>query len=567
MNKKIKNLLKENSNWILQIIIILVTITLFFIFSLKYINAPTGWRNNLGGTHSWLTGSTIKFTNNWLKDGIMNDKFTMLEAPSSIELPTLESREQYVSYPPGTILTTYTAAKLVGKEEVGFNFIKLINIAFYLLDALLIGLIIYVILEWILKIKSRNTKTILPIILSCLWIMLPNNIYYLRNIFFADQLVLFFINLLILLELLKNYIGIKNKKILLVINIILILTIIMGVLIDYYFWIQLFIIGLINLVYLIIKHEKFLTIIKKLSLYVIPALISVFLYFIQLSTIPNWYERLVNKAEYRLNLVPTNLDYWQMIVSNIKVTYSNFGLIIFYVLAAIILLLYLIRVYNKKSYRNNKETFTKILKISTIIILPAFIQILVLKNHSAIHEFSLLKLGLPLVFGFILIVYILSILFNINSNSTINIHSDDENAKKQISLYPILVIILIVVFLSFSNMGNRISEYFNKRYDVSNYEMATLIKESTEFEHVLFSYTEEQLSNPPVAVAISNKKIYKINELSDIENKFPDLDKNAILVFVINKKIEKDENTIEKEKYLQENYEILDESTNYILLK
>lgn len=68
------------------------------------------------GSLLWLTGSTLKFTRNWVRDGVVKDGFLMLEEPAAKEFSSLASRNIYPSYPPGTLFWVYAPAKILGFE-------------------------------------------------------------------------------------------------------------------------------------------------------------------------------------------------------------------------------------------------------------------------------------------------------------------------------------------------------------------------------------------------------------------------------------------------------------------
>jgi len=90
----------------ISIIIGILFLFLLFIQNQKIVNL-----DHYDGDNQWLTASTIKFVNNWLQDGIINDKFIMYEDFKSIEFEN-DSREIYNSYPPGCIIPVFIFAKI-----------------------------------------------------------------------------------------------------------------------------------------------------------------------------------------------------------------------------------------------------------------------------------------------------------------------------------------------------------------------------------------------------------------------------------------------------------------------
>ena len=557
--------------WVSGIILIIFVFTINFIHKADYLNLTI--------THSWLSASTIKFTNNWLKDGVFADKFSMLEKPFSIESQTIESRRAYVSYPIGTIMVTYGVAKMVGKDQIDIRFIKELNIIFYALDALLIGLIVYLILRYILKIETRKGKIFISILLSSLWILFPNNIYYLKNVFFADQLILFFTCLLLLLEILRNYVGIANSLRKNIINILLFLIILLGVLIDYYFWVQVFILCAINFIDSLLQRKGFISSIKKMSIYVIPAILAVGLFLLQLTQISDSLTLLKSTMFRRMGqtgaALPTYLgnSYIEAIFNHMYQVfgYIGFTTLLVFTVGSLLLLCYL-KIVKKKEMQLSKE-ICSFLKISLFIILSAYIQLFSLLNHSAIHEFSILKLNLLFVFGLLLFSYVIFILRGKSPNLALEIIFKIGNFSKKIVMnsYVVLVTILAVFFVSFNIYPKGIYSYwkniesYNKRRMIYPLcEMALLIKEINDYENVFFSCTESIPINPPQSLAIAKKMVYKVNKLDDIKHIFPDLDNNAVLMFVINKNnIKKSNDILQEEQYVIKNFKLIKERNGY----
>jgi hypothetical protein len=102
--------MKKNN---IQEIAMVLIMTVFVCAGYKcfYNNAFSG--REARGAHIWLSASTVKFVNNWLKEGPIKLKFIMYEYPDSIEFNSLAERSAYISYPPGAIIPPYILAKLL----------------------------------------------------------------------------------------------------------------------------------------------------------------------------------------------------------------------------------------------------------------------------------------------------------------------------------------------------------------------------------------------------------------------------------------------------------------------
>ena len=528
MGKKINNY---------PILWIIALISLFFCGTVNYLNEPA---------YHWLSASSIKFTNNWLNDGIVADKFAMLEQPASIESPTIQDRHPYVSYPNGVVMLCYSVAKLFGYQQIDMNFIKPLSIVIFLLDALMIGLLIYLILNYVFKYQSRCKTIILSVFLSCLWICLPNNVFFLKNVFFADQLVLFFIYLFLVLEVLRNFVPIIKPGIRLFINCLLFICIFLGILIEYYFWIQVFVVILIHFIHSLTKKEKFLYNLKNLLIYIIPSVLAIVVFLFQIIQIDHWMDTLITKFTERTGQSSViSENYLLRIGYSIYKAYKAIGLLLLAASGGV--LIYLISGIRKRKLQS--DIHSPVLLFSFIAILPVLIQLLVFMNHSAIHEFSIIKLGFPFIFGILLITYYFSYY------------------KKKSTDYFFSITILVITAYLFYIHGNT-SYFYDKRLSIDDKSLQLkgfepIVEELNDYNNVFFSFTDSIPDNPPLSIAVTKKKIYKIYTESDIKSKFPNLNSNAKVLILMNKYVEKDEQTLHNEQKALEQAILIKETEKY----
>ena len=575
LNKLLRTLSEDRP--VMDVSIISVAISIIFIAT--NISFFINDHNNLKGDFSLLTGNTMKFTNYWLKDGIVNDKFAMLEKPLSIESSTFDERTPYISYPNGVVLIPYGIAKILGLKQVDPQFIRNINVMFYGLDAILIGILFYLSLTYLLKIRTKTGRIILPVLLSWLWIELPINGYYLQFVFFSDQLVLFFIYLLLVLELLKNYSGITHTKHKIIINILLFLTILYGMLVDYYFWIQLFILCVINFTNSLLQKESVSCSVKKLSVYVIPAFLGVGLYLFQLIQVNDWTNILFDIAKYRMGLGEELVGHsvLRTITDRIVVAYGWSGFIVFIAFTVAFITILYVNIF-KSSILHNKGLHKNILLLFCLIILPAYIQLGVLNNHCKGHEFAILKLGFLFVSGFLLVTYAVFVFFKQPLNSALEMTTLKQHhgyEKRLLNRYCCLTVVLLIAYLLTSGFSLRRYQYAALRYYYRNptFEMAEIVKRQATYENVFFSYTDSITDLRSTIIQLqpllhlSNKMVYRIDDFSDIQQLFPELPTSAVILLVINKNAEKSNDVEEKERYVVEAGQPVEESDNYVIYK
>ena len=111
-----------------------------------------------------------------------------------------------------------------------------------------------------------------------------------------------------------------------------------------------------------------------------------------------------------------------------------------------------------------------------------------------------------------------------------------------------------------------LKDIFGKVFKKKNRKVETSLIE--EFNDVLFSFTKSIMPNPPVSLAISEKEVYQIENLSDIDKLFPDLSPKADVLFVIDKLIDTRTPEIEeKEMRILEQGELIYEDDLYQIVK
>ena len=123
MNQKINDwgisLIQKNKS-LICILTLLISLTIVAIIPLKYA-LPAVDLQNFDDAGQWPTASALKFVNNWLTDGIINDNFIMYEDFASVEFEK-NLRNTYVSYPSGSIIPLFLAA--IGSSQYAGSLMK-----------------------------------------------------------------------------------------------------------------------------------------------------------------------------------------------------------------------------------------------------------------------------------------------------------------------------------------------------------------------------------------------------------------------------------------------------------
>ncbi len=538
-----KNSLKRLSPLIALVASVVVVFCLVFLV-VRPVNV-----SNMGGMHSWLSGSTIKFVNNWLENGPINEKFTTYESPNTIEFNSAEERGPYLSYPTGETFVVYSAVKLAGRQELTISFLHKFQLILFCLEAILLAIFVYVFLNRTLKYKSNAGRYVIALSTASFWMILPTCNYYLANIFFADQCVILWVFALILVEYLYKTAQKESKTTHL--KIIRSLILFTGMLIDYYFWLAAFFMFLFEIIESIIKKKQkkdFIPIKRILLWFGIPVALAVGLYFVQLIQTPNWLEFMKGRYDIRVAGKNDNSLAWEIskIGYNFILAFTPGTIMSIYLIVAMIELgvAALIMTIRRKAY--SKLFLNPGLSIVCSSIIAIVAQIAFFKNHSAIHEFSMIKVAWIVA---LLPIFALLIL----------------KKTKQADKLPTLPTFLVLLFICLLATGVPVStvDFYEKRYVEEDYILEKLIRKETNENDVLFSFSKEIPINPPQALAIAKKQVYLVSLAEEIDNKFPNLSDKATKVLIVEKDSEITDKAKQLERCLSKTNKIRYEDENY----
>jgi hypothetical protein len=501
----------------------LLTISIIITFILvKFRNENLINLNHYDGDNQWLTASTIKFVNNWLYDGVINDKFIMYEDFKSIEFEN-SSRKVYNSYPPGCIIPVYIYSKLLNLKELTIKDLKYFIFYEYIICAILFGIFFYIFLFY-LKFKIKSLIILLPIILALFWAYLPFNFYYFKNVYFSDIAIIPITIIFLINELLR-----KISKNNIILKVLSFLIVFIGVLTDYYFISLALSCFCIRIIYNY-KEDK-LSIFKSLILGLrkfkdlyISIILSLLIFFLHITFIPNGIKLLVDKFNERTS---SSIDGTMFIDHNVKVKSDslftilrlNFGtsipsIIMYFTLALFILSICILL---SKKYKIDKI----VLYFCLIISSSCIIHSMLLYNHTMRHEFSILKFCTALVFFLFILLY-----YFINIISKLHVY-------KKYTLF-IVTIILIVPFINYFLVWDDI--YYKRRtrqFNLNEENLSKFIRLNTKYNDVVFSPYYEININPPLNLSISQKRVYKIEAIQEVKNY--NLVSNSKIVILLNK--------------------------------
>jgi hypothetical protein len=492
---------------------IAIIIISLFAFSIIPLNLIPADMKNADNYNEWVTASSLRIVNSWLTDGIIKDNFVMYEDFASVEFENNNNRSAYVSYPPGSLIPLFLSARIIGKEEISVAFIKTFAQYQYYFSVLFLALFFYACLIT-LELKSRPLIILLPIALSTLWSFLPFNVYYMKNVFFSDQAVIPLSIIFFSVEvLLYNRRLAQYKKPLQAFSAIIIFV---GLLSDYYFFPIVAVVCLSRIINAFQNRPDKSFLYKVLSdtwMIILSVVCAASLFFIQLLSVPNGLKLLAVTFNIRTGSGVEHGGIQLLAIHHFNVGFSVFSLPILIGVTIFCVIFPFIR--NKFS-----EKMQMVIRWLSIIALSSVLHTAILREHSIVHEFSMLKYNLVFTFMIFTIIYWLYARYVTSS-------------FKIIKKYSVLMIIIISC-LSIYGLIDLIhynKKFYNKRMDRADHSMAEFTRRNTSYYDVVYSPDYEIACNPPQDLAISRKRIYRIARLDEIS--VQDLPDHAIINILI----------------------------------
>ncbi|MDG2306683.1 MAG: hypothetical protein P8R42_18930 [Candidatus Binatia bacterium] len=156
------------------------------------------WRGQLGlHHHQWLTASTLLFSKNWYREGVVPLRMMMLEEPRSGEAQGIADRSPYVSFPPGAVVPVYLLARVTGQEPSASSIMAL-GLANQL------GILLLLAATALVSLRALGVSGVWRLVLGgvppFLYLYAPAPFYFHQNVYFADQAVILPFALVLFLE-------------------------------------------------------------------------------------------------------------------------------------------------------------------------------------------------------------------------------------------------------------------------------------------------------------------------------------------------------------------------------
>ncbi|HOF01077.1 MAG TPA: hypothetical protein PK385_08420 [Spirochaetota bacterium] len=534
-------------------------ILLVAIFSFVYsVSLRTSWFGKLSlDHHQWLSGATIKFTNMWLDENPFKLLFGMIENPKSIEFSSLKDRGIYSSYPSGIIFPLYVlglfnGGKLTPDILMGYN------LANHFLISIIMSLTIFIFFK---KLKAGDLAALLFSLLPIfLYLFLPPPMYWHQNVFFTDQAIILYFVGIIFLEVLSDTQDPKLRKIIFILQAVIIFI---GVSIDWFFYIITFVLYVKKILNFEYSKKGFLNFILRSFFFWLPVALSLGIFLIQqiaLGGLKALYDKFLFRTAMDGNTYVTNFfnQFWK---GHIKYGYGEIGFYLIWISSLFLLLSFVLVVLLKINKKKIDSSFKSVISLYSLYLVPCFIQIYFLKNHSVIHDFSALKFAVvlstvpfilfPILLFKIIKMFLDSYALNVsrnknisrttlsrycgkcNRNYTNNViyplsfsnrllkrYSNKEFLNfNRISNSAILIFFIFIYFCSIFYINDVIGKiYIFFPNSVYKYEREIFINKNTKFNDIVFSPNFSIDINPPQHISFSKKRVYMASNESQILN-------------------------------------------------
>jgi hypothetical protein len=352
-----------------------------------------------------------------------------------------------------------------------------------------------------------------------MYLMLPSPLYWHQNVFFSDQAVMLYVALFVALEVtIYHGSGRTRKKWL---NPAQQLLMFMGVLTDWFFIPLVVIVWLKRLVFGQLGNDRGRAMVETLR-FVLPALLALGLFAIQL---------LIQGANlWRLYIARGGFleddPYAERFVGlfwrgHMQYAYGWEAIVALWFALITVATAWLYYGIKRIHRRRVDDAVSHIMAVAGMLILPCFLHAYLLRNHSAVHDFSTLKFAASLAVPvFVLlpvaaILFIRRVLFDLGSR--IDVLSRLAVQRRFQGLLPVLMSIFLVWFAAgYVNSRHHLYRTYFPEPSSEMVRIGEFINRHTSYRDVVFSDTYEVMENPPQRLAYTDKLVYKVESLDDI---------------------------------------------------
>ena len=261
--------------------------------------------------------------------------------------------------------------------------------------------------------------------------------------------------------------------------------------------------------------------------YVIPVVLALGTFFWQICSVPGWFITLAARFRERTGDgagFPEIRDFFRTAFAAGSEDHLRW-MLIFQVVILVLSLIYILEHGGPGRLFRSSQCSILITAFGAVVF-----QIALLKQHSGVHEFSMIKvswwIAMMAPVTAILILKVLSPRKKVTENGS----------------NPLLSWLMVFFLLGYSGVlfitgiPSWDRPYYNYRNKVVQYPVAEAVRDNTAYTDVCFSFNSQIGLTPPMDLAVSGKQVWRVDSLTDIETRFPGLrDRGARYLMVFDK--------------------------------
>jgi len=353
----------------------------------------------------YITTVMMMFARNWWIEGPWHMLFSMPYAPLSVETATPDLRYgMYQSWPPGAVLSLYLVAKLTGTEP-NITMVNWLNVAGHGLIALFLALAAFVAANILRRPNIEGVA--LAIVAACLVLLPRGPVYFFSQVYAFDTHIVVFYALFIFVTMLE--LGAAARPSAVRYYYLEIAILVCGMFVDWLFyfvyavWFALRLVGTrTGYVRPLARNEvRVLTLLPLVTF-------SMFLVWRFLTPgsiaakdgVLASVQELLWKFVYRLGDTSDHpvsaADFFKPFYESHRLFYWDTAPILIGAGFVVCLALFVILFRISRTGSRERNIYFGLLSIFLLSIIPAYAQMIVFKQHTFIHPWSLAKVVVPL---------------------------------------------------------------------------------------------------------------------------------------------------------------------------
>jgi hypothetical protein len=470
----------------------------------------------------YITTVSMMFARNWWIEGPRSMLFSMPYAPLSVETATPDLRHgMYQSWPPGAILSIYLVAKLTNTEP-NISMVNWLNVAGHGLIALFLSFSAFLAAHVLRRPKIEGVA--LAITVGCLVLFPRGAVYFFSQIYAFDTHIVVFYALLVFLTTLE--LGASDRFSAACYYFLQIAILICGLFVDWLFYFVFAVWFAVRLVGSWTGYGRPLRRSEACGLAILPIVtFSVFLVWRFLTPgsiaakdgVLASIQELVWKAIYRIGNTDDHpvsaSDFFGPFYESHRYFYWDSAPILIGAGFILCLALFAALFVMSRSDPSGRRIYFGLFSIFLLSIVPAYAQMIVFKQHTFIHPWSLAKVVVPLamipgVFLPLLVVTVLE-------------RWQDRQKKFQWNktwrVAGSLGVLAFAFWLSAAAWPSK-PPYLLGRVDPAAAVPWLMIHQKTNYYDVVFSPDFEAIPFG-IYAAVAGKLVYKANSFSDVGSK------------------------------------------------